>query len=359
VVIDADTATAAAAANAQDSGPVPVEARTIEVLQQPWFLPLAILVLFAALATIGLLAFRLISDSAMQPRKVQRRVDSYGVAPTATTATTPEEQSAFARRAVAAAEHVVSQRDPNRVLEVKLAAAGIPLKPAEWVVLHASIAFSAALILAALTGLSPLWAVTGFAMGAAFPYIVVDRKATKRRKEFAAALPDVLQLLSGSVATGYSFPQAIDTVAAESDGVVAAEFNRAVAEARLGVPIEDALMDVAKRMDSRDFEWVVMAVAINRRVGGNLAEVLRTVSKTLRERERVQRQIKTLTAEGRISAIVLVALPLLLLAYMIIVRPDYIVLMISSPLALLVTGVTTALIVIGIIWMRRMIRVEV
>ena len=100
---------------------------------------------------------------------------------------------------------------------------------------------------------------------------------------------------------------------------MASELNRALVEARLGVPIEDALETVGKRMDSVDFAWVVMAIRIQRDVGGNLAEVLTGVAATMRERERLRRQVQVLSAEGRLSAVILGAMPILFAAYLMLI----------------------------------------
>ncbi len=360
VVIDAEAAAAAAAASAADVGPIPVETRSVGFMQQGWFLPTLIAVLFAALAMIALLAFRLISEDALEPRRQRRRIDAYGVEQAASQVRrNGDSQSAIAQRAVAVAEQVVTSRDPDRVLERKLAAAGMPLKPAEWTVLHVAIALTGTLVAAAASGFSVLWTLIGLGLGAFLPYAVLDIKASSRRKEFYTALPDVLQLLAGSVASGYSFLQAVDTVAEQSQGVVATEFGRAVAEARLGIPVEDSLTDVAERMGSRDFEWVIMAVRINRRVGGNLAEVLRTVAKTLRERERLRRHVSALTAEGRLSAIILGAMPFLMTGYMVLVRPEYIGLLLTNPVGWIMILLGVALLVVGMVWMRQTIKLEV
>ena len=107
-----------------------------------------------------------------------------------------------------------------------------------------------------------------------------------------------MQMLAGSLSAGYSLPQALDNVAKEAGGPLGQEINRALLESRLGLPIEEALEAVAQRMESKDFHWVVMAIRINRQVGGNLAEVLTNVGKTLRERERLRRQVKTLVRRG-------------------------------------------------------------
>src|SRR5207248_5003984 len=122
---------------------------------------------------------------------------------------------------------------------------------------------------------------------------------------------------------GYGFLQAIDTVAKEAQPPTSTEFARLHSEARLGMPIDEALNGMAERVGGQDFRWVVLAINIQRQVGGNLAALLSTVAGTLREREQVRRQIKVLSAEGRLSAIILVALPFLLAGYISIVNPGY------------------------------------
>ena len=150
-------------------------------------------------------------------------------------------------------------------------------------------------MLATLIGLAPRRRSCPYAY-------LVDQGGQAQVSSSPAQLPDTLQLLAGSLAAGYSLPQAVDTVVRESDGPMAVELNRALVEARLGVPIEDALETVARRMNSVDFAWVVMAIRIQREVGGNLAEVLTNVAATMRERERLRRQVEVLSAEGRLSA---------------------------------------------------------
>ncbi len=127
----------------------------------------------------------------------------------------------------------------------------------------------------------------------------------------------------GSLSAGYSLPQALDNVAREAGGPMSEELNRALLESRLGMPLEESLDAAALRMHSEDFHWVVMAVRINRQVGGNLAEVLTNVSRTIRERERLRRQVKALSAEGVLSAWVLGLLPVAIGAFVALTRPDY------------------------------------
>ena len=137
------------------------------------------------------------------------------------------------------------------------------------------------------------------ALGAVGPWVYLGFRRTRRRKAFNAALPDTLQLMSGSLAAGLSLAQSIDTIVREGTEPVASEFKRVLVETRLGVPLEDALEGVAERFESKDFEWVVMAINIQRQVGGNLAELLDTVAATMREREYLRRQVASLSAEGQ------------------------------------------------------------
>ena len=151
----------------------------------------------------------------------------------------------------------------------------------------------------------------------------------------------------------------MDTVARESAQPVASEFGRAIMESRLAVPVEDALGHVAERTGSQDFSWVVMAIRIQRQVGGNLAELLTTIAGTLRERERLRRQVRVLAAEGRMSAYILGVLPLIFTVYLFVVRRDYLLKLFSEPLGIaMVIGGVIAL-VVGLFWMRKIVDVEV
>jgi tight adherence protein B len=226
-------------------------------------------------------------------------------------------------------------------------------------IIHLGIAIVAGLVMALLTGFSILPTLLGLVLGLILPFMYLSLKESRRKAAFAAILPETLQLLSGSLAAGYSLPQAVDTVVRESSGPIAVELNKAIVEARLGVPIEDALDTVARRMDSVDFEWVVMAIRIQREVGGNLAEVLNNVAATMRERERLRRQVDVLSAEGRLSAVILGALPLLFVVYLILVRPEYIGVLVTNPLGIAMIVVGVILLIAGGFWLRKVVTVEV
>ena len=154
----------------------------------------------------------------------------------------------------------------------------------------------------------------------------VLRFAASRRRatKFEAQLPQILLLVSTSLRSGFGLPQALDAVARDAAEPAGKEFSRALAETRIGTDISDALERVAARMESTSMHWTVMAIRIQREVGGNLADTLRTTAGTLRERESLHRQVPTLSAEGRLSAYILIALPIFIFIYMTRVNYEYV-----------------------------------
>ena len=158
----------------------------------------------------------------------------------------------------------------------------------------------------------PVFAVIGLVAPAVVARMIVKSKAGKRQEAFVAQLPDVLQSLITSLRSGHSLPQAFDAVIAEAEEPARSEFERMLAETRIGVEFHTAMRATAERMASTDLEWIASAVEINREAGGNLAEVLTNVHDTVRGRFRLRRQIRTLTAEGRMSVKVLTGLPVLI-----------------------------------------------
>ena len=275
------------------------------------------------------------------------------------TTTTALGTSTAVRNAVEYADRMVKKRDFEDSLTLKLDAAGLPLRPAEWVLIHMASAIGGGLLFLLVFSFNLIPALIGLAFGVLVPFGFLSVKADRRRRKFLAQLPDTLQLMAGSMAAGYSLPQAVDTVVREGVDPISTEFNRALVESRLGVPLEDALDEVADRMQSRDFLWVVMAVRIQRQVGGNLAELLTTVAATLREREQLRRQVQVLSAEGRLSAWILGLLPVLFGVYLLISNPEYLAPLISDVLGWIMLGVGAVLMLVGTLWMRKIVNVEV
>jgi tight adherence protein B len=243
-------------------------------------------------------------------------------------------------------------------LDAELEAAGVSLRSGEFVVASAVACLVFGLLAAALLR-NWILALVLAGAGAAFPTILLRSALSKRADRLREQLPDVLTIMASSLRAGHSFLQSLDTVAKEIAQPAAAEFQRVVAEIRLGRPAEDALESLAERVGSADFKWAVLAVNIQREVGGNLAEILDTVADTLRERAMLRRQIKVLTAEGRLSAWVLGLLPFGIALYMFAVNPSYIGLLFHSTYGIIMLIVAGCLLVAGILWMKKIVDIDV
>lgn len=267
-------------------------------------------------------------------------------------------QGTVMQGAIDLAGRFVVQRGMEVGLRRRLDAAGLPLKPAEWVLIQVAATLALPAVLGALTG-SIVLALLGLLIGGAAPIMFLMISESRRRQRFTDQLPDTLQLISGSLSTGYSLPQALDSVVQEGTEPVAGEFHKALVDHRLGRPIDDALRAIAVRMDSDEWKWVVMAIRIQREVGGNLAELLSTVANTLRDRARVHRQVRALSAEGRLSALILIGLPIVFAIYLLITRPSYIGVLFTDPIGVIGLLLSVVLLVLGAFWLRRIIKVEV
>jgi len=244
-------------------------------------------------------------------------------------------------------------------LGTRLDSAGMSLKPAEWLLLHAGIAVGAAVVGFLMGGGNLVLVGILFAVGVVLPWIYLGMKRRRRLKAFDGHLADTLQLMSGSLSAGLSLAQSVDTVVREGTQPISGEFRRAIIEARLGVQIEDALDSIAKRMESDDFAWIVMAIRIQREVGGNLAELLLKVASTMREREYLRRQVKSLSAEGKLSAYIIGGLPPAFVVYLTIVNPDYLDPLLQTGIGWVLIGVMCGLMLVGSFWMSRVVKVNV
>ncbi|MBI3856453.1 MAG: type II secretion system F family protein [Planctomycetes bacterium] len=243
-------------------------------------------------------------------------------------------------------------------LDMRLEAAGVAVRSGEFVVASAGAALVGAILGFALLQ-NPLLALVVAAAAGVTPWIVLRFSLNRRADKLREQLPEVLTIMASSLRAGHSFLQAIDTVSKEIQEPAASEFVRVVAEIRLGRPVEEALEAMADRVGSDDFRWAVLAVNIQREVGGNLAEILDTVADTLRERATMRRQVKVLTAEGRLSAYVLITLPFAIALYMTAVNPDYIGLLVTTTLGLIMLGTAVVLVIIGVFWMRKIVDIDV
>jgi tight adherence protein B len=331
------------------TGPQPVAGPRFVISE-----PVMIGALAAGAVAVALLIALMTGAFSMSRRgKAADRLAPYGL-----DAVSPGSGPGVVEKAVGATDRVIRGGGLDVRLAKKLEAAAIGTNAAEWLLIHVGVALGTGLVALALSG-SPAFAVIGLLAGAVLPWVYLTRKASKRIKAFNAQLADTLQLISGSLSAGLSLAQSLDTVVKEGNEPMASEFRRALIEQRLGVEVEVALEGVAARMHSDDFSWVVMAVRIQREVGGNLAELLLTVAGTLREREYLRRQVRALTAEGRMSAWVLGALPPLFFVYLFLTQPDYLNPMFSTPIGWMMLGTAGVMMAIGVFAMSKLVVVEV
>jgi tight adherence protein B len=243
---------------------------------------------------------------------------------------------------------------PTRGIEASLEAAGVAMSATEY--------------LLAVTGLALLGMALSLLLGSLMlgllllisavvvPRLWLSRAADKRRGAFADQLEGNLQLVAGSLRAGYGLTQAVATVAEEAPSPSKEEFGRIVVETRLGRELPDSLRATATRMQNDDFGWVADAIAIQQEVGGNLAEVLDAVSGTIRDRNTIRRQVHALSAEGRMSAIVLIALPIVLAMALSIINPGYLDVLFERPVGRIMLGAGVVLMTLGIVWIKRLVK---
>jgi tight adherence protein B len=263
----------------------------------------------------------------------------------------PQSFSSFGRR-------FADSRGFSERLDAELEAAAISLRSGEFVVVTIGAAF-AGMIIGFLILKSPWLGLAAGAVAGAFPTVFLRLSLGRRAEKLREQLPDVLTIMASSLRAGHSFLQALDTTAKEIAQPAATEFQRVVAEIRLGRGAEEALEALSERVGSADFKWAVLAVNIQREVGGNLAEILDNVSDTLRERATMRRQIRVLTSEGRLSAWVLGIMPFGIGLYMFAVNKEYIMLLFTTKVGFVMVGFAGLMLVAGILWMRKIVDIDV
>jgi tight adherence protein B len=256
-----------------------------------------------------------------------------------------------------AAEEEVRKRGLLSGVNAALEQANIPMTPGEAILAMFGLAAVGGVFIAIFN--SPLTGLITFAVLLVVFVFLINWAGNRERKRFEKQLPDTLTLLSTSLRAGYSLLQAIEAVASEAPDPTAREFSRAVAESRLGRSVPDALEGIVHRTQSKDFEWATMAIEIQREVGGNLAEVLQTVADTMLARNRLKGEIKALTAEGRISAVVLGSLPFALGIFLWFNNREYLQPLLDETMGRIAIVAGLVLMAGGILWLRKIVDIEV
>ncbi len=273
--------------------------------------------------------------------------------------------------ALASINRVVERRDWGANMARELARADLPLKPSEWLAIRVGAVVGVPVGMVALSSAVPafsnplVWLV-GLAIGYLLPRIWLGRRKAARLKAFNGALADTITLLANSLRAGSSFLQSIDLVVRESQPPISTEFGRVIREINLGLTLEQALSNMNRRVKSDDLDLMTTAIIIQSQVGGNLAEILDSIAFTIRERVRIKGEIRTLTAQGRMSGYVVGFLPIGLVGVISIMAPNFMSPMFEAPPAL--AGIPIGMIIlaagavmmgIGFMIIRRIVDIEV
>lgn len=191
------------------------------------------------------------------------------------------------------------------------------------------------------------------------PLAVVLRARHRRMRRIEEQLPDALDLMARALRAGHAFPSALKMVGDEMSDPIAAEFGTAFDEVNFGMSMQDALMNLATRVPSGELKYFVVAVLIQRTTGGNLAELLDQISAIMRARQKLMGAIRVLSADGRLSAWILSLLPFVLATVIFFLNPEFLAILWTDPAGIVVVGTALLLMVIGIFWMRQIIRIHI
>ncbi|WP_426996561.1 type II secretion system F family protein [Pseudarthrobacter sp. N5] len=234
--------------------------------------------------------------------------------------------------------------------------AGLKMRQADFILLVGCIAITAGVVGFILGGV-----VLGVLLFLAAPLVamlLLKVLAGRRRAKFEQQLGDTLQMLAGGLRAGHSLLRSVDAVAQEAESPTSEEFARLINETRLGRDLRESMLDSARRLQSEDFDWTSQAIEIHREVGGDLAEVLDHVGETIRERSQIKGQVQALSAEGRLSAYILLALPIGMFFYISVASPAYIGTLYTNPLGWMMVGTAFVLLALGSFWLSRVIKIK-
>ena len=316
---------------------------------------------FATVLLAMLVLFGPGSRSGRPYRALRQRLSPYSLTPAIADdhpRLTAFGSSEWAGRATAMAETLVRRGNLEETFLDRLESAGLNMRVAEFVLISLGSAFIPPLLALIITR-NLLVAGIVVLLGTVAPFLYLSVRASRRQAKFEEQLPSTLQLLSGALQAGHSLQQAVDTVVHEAGDPIAGEFQRVLTEARLGRPLEEAFEAMAKRTNSVDFTWTVMAIRLQRQVGGNLAEVLNTVSQTIRERYTLKRQVKALSAEGRLSSLILSILPVLMFAALLIFNPLFLRPLFTTSMGIMLMGGAAVLMIFGVFWLKKITEIKV
>jgi tight adherence protein B len=247
-------------------------------------------------------------------------------------------------------------------LQVMLAQANLDMRAGNIVIYCAISGVALGIVVYLLSGSSvwgPAFAAAGVMLGMLIPYSYASYRRARRFQKFEESFPEAIDTLARAVRAGHAFTTALEMIANELNEPVAGEFRKLYEEQNFGLPVRDALLNLTERIPLVDVKFFVTAVMLQRETGGNLAEILDNLSYVIRERFKIQRQVKVYTAQGRLTMMLLMGLPPIIVVGMLTLNPSFIKPLFTDPLGhtLVVTGITLQ--TIGYFVIRRIIRIQV
>lgn len=246
----------------------------------------------------------------------------------------------------------------RKKLDLMMVRAGLPLLGSEFLAISAGGALLVFVIFALATR-NPVTGLLALLLFLAADFVFVQRRITKRINNFQRQLADCLSLVANSLRAGFSFLQTMEIISREMEPPMSTEFERVMRDTSLGKALDEALHDMDERVGSADFSLVVTAVLIQQQVGGNLATILDTIRSTITERIRIRREVNTLTAQGKMSGIVLACIPVALALFFYITSPEYLTPLLTTDIGKIAIIGTVFLVIVGFIIIRKIVDIKV
>lgn len=325
-------------------------------------LQISIVILSVAFALLGFfLCVSILGGVTQDKRRVEKRVNKIASKKSGLTLQIQQRKknrkSSLVNRAINGGKQSVQRKRLMDTIFNELILADIMMKPEEFCLVWLGLTFIPS-GLAALFKLGLMPSVTLAAVGAFLPIIFIKIKKENRRKAFEAQLGDTLIMMCNGLKSGFSFQQTMENVASDMPAPIGMEFGRVCNEIRYGATMEDALNNMAERVKSADLMLVVSAVLIQRTTGGNLSEILSTISETIRDRIKIKGEISSITAQGRMSGLIIGSLPIAIAAILMVVNPDYMSTFFTTTAGNIMLIVSVIMEILGFFAIRKVVTIE-
>ena len=242
-------------------------------------------------------------------------------------------------------------------VQSRLVAAGIPLKGEEYITISLGLIILVPLFTYLIS--ANFWlAVIMFILTLILQGIYINIKKARRLQTFEAHLADSVVMMANALRGGFGFQQAMETVVKEMPPPIATEFDWCLREMNLGFSQEEALLHLGERVKSEDLDMVISGIIIQKQVGGNLAQILDNIGDTMRDRARIKKQVRALTAQGKLSGLIIGLLPVALLAIMLVLNPEHVYFLFKDQRGLVMLGAAVVMEIIGAFFINRIIDIE-